>query len=383
MTMNRQPDSSSGVDPLAPPSKERVKWFSHRIVRHPRIDQVAREVCFWINTPSGNDILLVIGPTGVGKTTQQKQLENTLHGVHAEQIKRDASFIPFLRVEAPAPESSSFSWKDFYIRILTKLEEPYPANKQLPPKPMSDSVAKASRNPNMTAAVLRRAIEKAFHHRRTETLIIDEAQHLRQTGSNRRLQDHMDCLKSLSNLSGVRLILYGTYELLDLLQLNAQLARRCTELHFPRYKWVVDEDNKTFLAILKTFESRLPLETRPNLVGNAEFLYKRSAGCVGILKDWLTRALCAALDGDGVVTRKILEMTAPSHGTAQTIAEDIRNGEFRFQRLQEGGAERSLEDLLGMTGPPTVQAFSPSDESDRKLRPGQRKPKRDPVGMPS
>ena len=363
--------------------KERIRDFSRRILRHPRIDQLASEVFSWATTPTGTDILLVIGPTGVGKTTQQEQIQNRLLKEDAETIERESGIIPFLRIEAPAPESSVFSWKDFYIRILTKLEEPYPTAKQEPPKPQCDPLENASRNPNMTAATLRRALERAFHYRQTKILIIDEAQHLTKTGSSRRLQDHMDTLKSLANLSGVRLIMYGTYELLDLLQLNEQLARRCTPLHFRRYRWDCPEDRRSFLSAVRAFESRLLFEKRPNLLQEAGFLYERSAGCIGILKDWLVRALGAALDANGKITPVILKKTAPSHGMALTIAGGICNGEARYREIEEGYSQRSLGDLLSMNGPETPQAHRQNAKLKSRLRPGQRKPKRDPVGRPA
>ncbi len=364
-------------------TEERASDFTQCILRHPRIDQLADEVYFWTQTPAGTDILLVIGPTGAGKTTQQEQIQKRLAEAYAEQIQKEAGVIPFLRVEAPAPESSIFSWKDFYIRVLTEIWDPRPDSKKEPPEPRSESMDQASRNPNNTAATLRRALERAFHHRRTKILIIDEAQHLTKTGSSRRLQDHMDTLKSLANLSGVRLILYGTYELLDLLQLNDQLARRCTAKHFRRYLWDSPEDRKVYLSVVRTFEAKLPLESRPNLMQEATFLYERSAGCIGILKNWLTRALCAALNATGEITTAILKETAPSHGTALKIAEGIYNGEARYRQLEEGCSQRSLGDLLGMYSPEAPPTQQPNATPKSRLRPGQRKPKRDPVGIPS
>ncbi|MEO0377642.1 MAG: AAA family ATPase, partial [Cyanobacteria bacterium P01_A01_bin.17] len=55
------------------------------------------------------------------------------------------------------------------------------------------------------------------------------------------------------------------------------------------------QDLAVFKNIVHTFQTHLPLENEPNLVKNWDFFYERSIGCVGILKDWLSRTLAAVL----------------------------------------------------------------------------------------
>ncbi|MFT5030755.1 MAG: hypothetical protein ACI9VS_003213 [Candidatus Binatia bacterium] len=281
------------------------------------------------------------------------------------------------------PESGTFSWKDFYIRMLIKINEPLATEKELPPEAPSAALLKKLNNPSSTTAALRRALESCFLHRKTKVVLIDEGQHLQKTGTGRRLHDHMDTLKSLSNITGVKFVLVGTYELLDMQHLNAQLARRCKPLHFARYRWDVYEDRIAFLRAIKTFQSRLPLAVPPDLLRSAEYLFERSAGCVGILKNWLTRALSVALATDGAISKAILKTTALPRGTVFKIAEDIERGETRYNEIEEGGPEQALQDLLGMNVPDQPAASSPSASPKSKLRPGERKPKRDPVGAPA
>ncbi len=40
----------------------------------------------------------------------------------------------------------------------------------------------------------------------------------------------------------------------------------------------------------------MPVEETPNLIPYWEYCYERTLGCIGILKNWLTRALKDALD---------------------------------------------------------------------------------------
>ena len=59
---------------------------------------------------------------------------------------------------------------------------------------------------------------------------MDEAQHLKKFASGRRLLDQMDILKSLASLTDTIHVLIGTYELLGLADLSAQLNRRSREI---------------------------------------------------------------------------------------------------------------------------------------------------------
>ena len=109
--------------------------------------------------------------------------------------------------------------------------------------------------------------------------------------SGRRLSDQLDVIKSIANRTGTVHVLLGTYELLAFRNLSAQLSRRSIDIHFPRYRADDPNDRKMFLTVLRSFEQQLPLSEPPDLMKEWEYLYERSVGCVGVLKDWLVRAL--------------------------------------------------------------------------------------------
>ena len=58
----------------------------------------------------------------------------------------------------------------------------------------------------------------------------------------------------------------------------------------------IREDRQTFINVVRSFEKELPFEDRSDLVSDWEFLYERSLGCVGVLKEWLVRAATVALE---------------------------------------------------------------------------------------
>src|SRR5450755_4008345 len=78
--------------------------------------------------------------------------------------------------------------------------------------------------------------------------------------------------------------------------LNGQAARRGLEIHFPRYQFQHEPDQQAFQRTLLTLLQQIPLkvEIKP-LVDQWSYFYERSIGCIGILKDWLVRALAASL----------------------------------------------------------------------------------------
>jgi hypothetical protein len=125
--------------------------------------------------------------------------------------------------------------------------------------------------------------------------LVDEAQHLAKLSSGRKLQDQLDCLKSLAVRTNTVHVLSGTYELLILRGLSGQLSRRTRQIHFARYQSDSAEDQRDFKNVLWNFQIRMPLKSEPDLMSHWEFCYERSLGCIGLLKDWLTRTLAMGL----------------------------------------------------------------------------------------
>ncbi len=129
-----------------------------------------------------------------------------------------------------------------------------------------------------------------------------------------------------------------------------------------------------FKRVLLTFQRQLPLMGEKDLVAQAEYFYERSVGCVGVLKDWLTRALATALEeGQETLTQTVLERQALPTRKLLRMAREIREGE---ETLTANGHSRTeLRSLLGMS---IDSAEQQNPGSLRKV--GKRKPVRDQVG---
>ena len=79
-------------------------------------------------------------------------------------------------------------------------------------------------------------------------------------------------------------ILFGTYELLELTGLSAQLCRRSTYIHFSRYSNHGEADQIAFASMLESFQRHLPLAQPPDLLNYEDYLYEKTFGCIGVLK---------------------------------------------------------------------------------------------------
>ena len=173
--------------------------------------------------------------------------------------------------------------------------------------------------------------------------------------------------------------------------LSGQLSRRSVSIHFPRYRLDDEQEIDIFRNILLTFQDQLPLQTAPDLLTSWQFLYERSIGCVGVLKEWLTRALAQALRGNqDTLTFAHLEVTALSVVQCQQMLSEAKAGEMMFA---EGHDSRSrLQEELGLREGVfgSVPKRSPQPESaqgvssrSKKTRVGERNAKRDRVGARS
>ncbi len=365
---------------------ERVAYFENYKVNHPKLQQVFKLVMDSIRKPDGASLIFVYGPTGVGKTTLRLGIEKKLIEEALPELEKDKGKIPVIGVEAVAPESGNFNWKDYYTRALIALEEPLIEHKvtfdyNIPGIRRNDEGVVLIKQSTSTAK-LRQALEKALLHRRPDIFFIDEAQHLGKMSSGQKLQNQMDCLKSLANMTGVIHGLFGTYELLIFRDLSAQLSRRTIDIHFPRYKPNHPQDLKAFKSILLTFQRHLPLDREPDFVSKWDYFYERSLGCVGILKDWLTRTLRDALEqGDNTITEKHLKRRAWSVSQCTRMLAEITEDEGKFEET-----EKDISDLrksLGLEPESIEETLKDSSKSKKKgsRRVGQRKPKRDSIGV--
>jgi hypothetical protein len=371
-------------DLLGQPTAARLAYFVSKVVAHPRLTDMHQRLMCAIQEPAGASLILVYGPSGVGKTTLRRRIEQQLSVAALPALALDPGRVPVVGVEAVVGEAGQFNWKDYYTRALLALSEPLIPHKTIagPRDGRRDGWGSVPLG-QAAAPALRRALEQCLLHRRPAAVIVDEAQHLTKMASGRRLLDQMDVLKSLAALTATVHVLMGTYELVGLATLSGQLSRRSRDFHFGRYRAEDPADQQAFRSVLFTFQRHLPLAKEPDLVGQDEYLYEQSVGCIGVLKDWLTRALAAALeDGAATLTAQHLRRQAEPARKLLSLAREIQEGE---EALREDGRERAdVRRYLGLRGEPQrppVSEGARTPSQRQAARVAERRPVRDPVGV--
>ncbi|WP_375469504.1 AAA family ATPase [uncultured Nostoc sp.] len=342
--------------------------------------------------PAGASIILVIGPSGVGKSTLLFLLAKKIIEKSLLQMEANPGWIPFIGVEAPAPGKGTFRWKNFYRIILEAIDEPGIDQKiyyNVEGIRRDGDGKLVFRTKQATEDAMRLAMEKALIHRKPYTLAVDEFQHIGKMASEEVLQAHMDCVKSAVNVTKIPWTGFGTYQLLNFLDLSPQLSRRTKVIQFPRYHLDKDEDIKEFRRVLKHFQYRLPLLKTPALEQKCwEFCYERSIGNIGTLKDWLTDAYDLALSENATtLSFDHLKETAKSASECEQMALEAIEGETKLTDNKE--KSNSLRVVLGFQKDEsqTQNQVSSNDiektnnsEKHKTTQPFQRNPKRDPVG---
>ena len=139
-------------------------------------------------------------------------------------------------------------------------------------------------------------------------------------------------------------------------------------------------DRQIFQSVLLTFQQQLPFENKEtDLPAMWDFLYERSVGCVGILKEWLVRASVRAIrHGATALTREHLEATALSISQCEKILAESREGETRLNDSED--AKLRFRTLLGIELPVAPAPRNPAASNRRTAKVGQRSPQRDPIG---
>jgi len=300
-----------------------------------------------------------------------------------EALRQDPGIMPVVSLEAPAPDSSQFSWKDYYRRALIALEEPLVDRKLTYAAHASfhGACGRALSDPIVPGIELRLALESGLIHRRPKAFFIDEAQHLAKMKSGRKLQDQLDSIKSLASLTNTVHVLIGTYELLPFRNLSAQLSRRSIDIHFPRYRAERSGDYTAFRNVVFTLQRHLPLPGESDLLPHIEYCYERSIGCVGLVKDWLTRALALAIkQGADAVNLKMLQKTAWPLDQSERMAREAVDGESDMSEREETRDRlRQMLQLGTHSAPATARTNAPASRAGPRV--GQRRPVRDLVGV--
>lgn len=355
----------------------RKEFFKNYWVAHGRILEVAEELLRLILEPGDAEVIYLIGPTGVGKTTLIKYIIAKLYEIALPTIDSFPGRIPAAYIEAESPDKGAYDWGRHYSNVLVALNEILIDKKVYLPEPgtgRGETKFHLKGEPRSRTA-LRHAAENALYMRIIYAFFVDEGQYLIKRKSGEGLMDQADTLRSQASRSKTLHVIGGTYDLRFLRNLNGQLGRRSHTVHFRRYK--TDgltakeqvEEIKAFTQAFMSFQAYLPVDEEPDLVGHIEFCFARCLGCIGHLKNWFRRSLSAALEGGSktVSPRMFLE-AAPKKDVWERIAQEIAEGELELEKTDEE-LEAELNKLVAADRRPSAR----SEEKEISVKGGQGK----------
>ncbi len=298
--------------------------------KHPRVTYVMQETDTLIYPGSQDSILLVCGPSGVGKSTLAQHHRDTALKAAAASMEKDAGLVPAAYVEARSVGEEVFSWRSFYGNVLTEIDpQTSMPRTAFGIDPATGLFVRPHGRSNNTLAAQRASLERALRARGTQVLFVDEAAHIIQGVRGKRLEIQLNTIKSLANISGTQIVLVGSYDLYDLMMLSGQLARRTHVIHMERYREDRPEDVRAFRGCVKHFQDKLPEIFGNDLLPYSDSLLENSLGCIGALTAILTRSVRYART-DGKWSEDALQRALYNDSQRIRMLDDILEGEAKI-----------------------------------------------------
>lgn len=360
-------------------------------IDHCHFRQCIEQLRELVQMKTSTRIVIVTGPTGAGKTTAREQFARELECMAAPEIEENPEMVAYGACSVKAPGPTAFYWKDTYLQMLRSLHHPFvdaklgktpkewKANEGESVKKMTPDAAQRLSNDRLF-----RVLQRTISHRRPKALFFDEAHHLLRVSSSQTLVNQLEHIKYIADETQTLHVLFGTYELIELMDLSSALIRRREVVHFPRYAYDPANPEKSladFADVVAVFAKDLDPMCDESLLLQVPYLYQGSVGCVGVLRDWLYRAYTRAkATKSETITKAVLEKAILSPGDRLALIKDAKSGEEYFMKRGLHEAEYLVE--LG---------FTPIDDDDQspeeppegkrsKTKPFNRKPHNDPVG---
>ena len=319
-------------------------------------------------------IVLLLGPSGVGKTT-------LIEALKSDPDWADASIAHMTCV--PVRGRQAYDFGKEHWRLLAKAAGDPFSDEHVSPDVVRDRLrsGRSRRDGVATIDEYRLGVLAMLRERGLGVVVLDEAQHMTRAASARSQADQLDVIKDCVDRTRIPHVLAGTYELSVMVAPSAQLARRSVVVHFPPYGPSDSADREAFQRIFGQLVGALPIAdpraSWANLHSHLLDVYVGCCGCVGTLKGWLLRSLQWALEsGLDRVDWSVMDTNRLSDEDLFKAADEIR----AYRDLTRP-TRQDIEVALGM--PPTSSAPNPKRRSSGCPKPGRRSPHRDPVGLPS
>lgn len=352
---------------LDQPIEDRMSYLEDIIIAHPRLTSMLNEIIRLLKQPETPKIVIVMGPSGVGMSTLMRLVRQHLLTETLPLLEQhtDRICVAALQLDAKGDE---FDWQQHTKDILALLHEPMIDHK------IEDSEHQFARRRSLDAKssdlALQQALERCFVYRSLQVLLLDKAHRLGEKNKHPQLLEMATALRDLSEVTGTKQVLFGTYEQMKLARILRRISDHVEILHFSKYHINQSQDYSAFRNIVYSFEQHLPFPKQSNLVHEIDHLYIGSVGCVGNVRDWLHRAAYAALsDQQDTLQCSYLEKYRPGRAQLLSLAKEAHEGEQAIVQIDEPDNDPSQQ-----SGQAQEDA---SKKKQEQRRPGERNPHRD------
>src|SRR6266568_5758915 len=329
---------------VEPTLQARLDAFIDFKVKHPRLEEMDRDLMQRISGHRRYTILAVFGATGVGKSTVMQRVAEKLR---AEEP--NPSVVPVVTICASPEDVGASARLDYYRKVLKQLQGHVAVRDRVKHLPLFTNPERKSRDPAEWLE-MREAVQYALSLLRVKVVFVDEAQHLMYVDTSHKPTAQLDWLKTFTEQTNVLHVFVGNFDLYDCCHLNAQAARRMRDLPFHRYHLNNESECAEFATALRTFLEEVPLAVDvPGLLSHWRWFGEWSLGCIGVLSDWLVEtvdALCK--QGGTALTIDALQKHALPPGLRARMEMEARTGERKVE-LAKAQSEHELQRLLGNT----------------------------------
>ena len=224
--------------------------------------------------------LLVVGETNNGKSMLLTRFCEEHPPYYKDPEKFEGFTLPALYVQCPPVPDERM----LYNAILENVWAPH--------------------NINDSATKLLSIVLRTLRHANVRMLILDELHHM-LAGTTKKQHQFLNAIKYIANELKIPIVAAGLKEAVRAISVEPQLSNRFSVVSLPT--WELD---KTFLRLLASFESVLPLKKPSNLTSRefATMLYSASEGLIGELSMILSEATVMAIKaGRSHITPKDVE----------------------------------------------------------------------------
>jgi energy-coupling factor transporter ATP-binding protein EcfA2 len=310
------------------------------LIMHRNLKQAFMRLHEIIELGKPGQIVVLCGPTNVGKTTAVKTMDRML--IVAAQ-KKGLPVWGSAYCRLPSPVRARFDEGETYRRTLNSLEEPLIDAKVEYPDIRQGAVPRRalpqSRRPPTHAALWAALVNRV--RAGLPAVFFDEAGELPQSLKVCTLRETVNLFKQLADIGGSCAVLVSGPEIGPILWESGQVAARKKLVGIDPYNHEVIEDVKVFSAVMKAFEANLGadyIEPGTLCPKNAVEMMPEVRGTIGIAFDTVVDAANSSLlAGNGPLSWSRLSVAVNERmdeiGTMvdqeQELWEGVKNEEVR------------------------------------------------------